>query len=133
MDDLLVIFDVVSEGSTFPGVELEVYEEIAVEGSVDPTLIPVDLTGASIIMNCVKSNMVHAIYSTDNGKLVIGTTEIINGVTQSVTHKIIMPEHIPTLTHGTYDFDFNITLASDDKITGFAKGQWKITNPITKL
>lgn len=129
----LVIFDVVSEGSTFPGAELEVYEEIPVEGSVNPTLIPVDLTGASIVMNCVKSNLVNAIYSTSNGKLVVGTTEEVNGQIVSAVHKIILPEHIPTLTPGTYDFDFNITLPNGDKITGFAKGQWKITNPITKL
>lgn len=129
----LVIFDVTSEGSTFPGAELEVFEEIPVEGSVNPTLIPVDLTGASIVMNCVKSNLVNSVYSTSNGRLRVGTTEIVNGQTVSATHKIILPEHIPELTPGTYDFDFNITLPSGDKITGFAKGQWKITNPITKL
>ena len=70
MNDL-IIFDEISEGSTFSGVELEVEEEFIAEGEIIPTVIPVNLTGAVVIMQCKKLNIVEATYSTITGTLII--------------------------------------------------------------
>lgn len=121
----LYILDTISEGSTFSGLIIELQEEIILTGDTEPTLVPVDLTGASIVMNLKKAHIIAATYST-NGDLPSNTITVDG-------NKIIIAEHIPTLTYGLYDFDFNITLQTGVIITGFARGQWTILNPITKL
>lgn len=117
----LIILEEISEGSTFPGLELVINETFIAEGETELTVIPVDLTGATVIAQFKQGNNVCDTYTnTDSSLLIDGNT-------------ITMPEHIPKLKYGLYDFDFNITLSDGLKITGFAKGQWRILNPITKL
>jgi hypothetical protein len=102
------------ENDTFEEVSIEVY-------SVDPnSKVPLDLTGSDIVMNMVQNGVVYKVYQTSDSSLSIDT------------NKIIIPEGPITLSAGTYDFDFFITLANGNTMPGFGKGTLTILQSITK-
>lgn len=111
----MIKLESIYEGSTFYEEEIAFFE-IDQAGVKSPML----LTGADVLMHIKKDDDIYATYSTTNNKLVIDE------------NKIIIPEHIPTLTFGKYQFDFNIIFSETIKHTGMAPGEWEILNPKTK-
>jgi hypothetical protein len=118
-----IIFEPIYSGSTFPGYEIELFEEIVVVGPPDTIEeVPVDLTGASIIMNVRSKTLrvVEKVYSTDDGSILVDVG------------KITIPQHDVNIKAGIYVFDMNILLSNGEHLTGFASGQWTILEPITE-
>jgi len=109
-----IALETISEGSTYSGCEIEGVEEI---NGVD---YPVGLTGANIIMAIKRKGTTYATYRTADGTLLISDT------------LIIIPPHVPVLTKGVYEFDFNVIMPNGDPFTGLAGGTWEVTEPITK-
>ncbi len=107
----MIKFETIYEGTTFYGAELEFY--------VDDQDTPLQLN--DVVMHIKRKKDVDVVleYSTSNQKLVV------------VGNKIVIPEHIPSLSFGKYEFDFNLLFAGGYTETGVARGEWEILNPIT--
>lgn len=110
--------DPIFTGETFYGFTYELFE------TVDLIDIPVDLTGADVIMSMrdISGKIVHT-FSTVNTQL------SVQG------HTITFPEQIITVEGTTqgrlYSSDLNIKLLNGDVLPGLFPTNWTIKTPIT--
>lgn len=110
----MIKFETIHEGTTFYGAELAFFED---------EVTPILLEGIDVTMHIKRKGDEDILqsYSTANSKLTLSG------------NKIIVPEHIPTLEFGKYEFDFNMKFNDEYIETGVARGEWEILNPITKV
>lgn len=113
----MIKFETIYEGTTFLGAEIAILEED--ESGVETPMI---ITGADVLMNIRRKgdDVNEATYSTSDNTLSIED------------NTIVIPQHIPTLEFGKYEFDFNIIISPEVILTGIAGGEWEILNPVTK-
>ena len=99
------------ENATFEGASIAIINR-------DPSgEVPMDLTGAIIIMNIVRNEVVYKVYKTNDSSLLIDS------------NCIVIPEGGIDIPAGTYTFDFDITLITGVRLPGFAAGTWTILKP----
>ena len=108
----MIKFETIYEGTTFLGAEIELYED---------ETTPIIVEGKDVQMHIKRKGDPDIVlsYTTDNGKLDVQE------------NKIIIPQHIPALEFGKYEFDFNIKFSNTVIETGVARGEWEILNPVT--
>ena len=108
----MIKFETIYEGTTFLGAEIAFLED---------EITPIIVEGKDVQMHIKRKGDPEIVlsYTTANGKL------------DTQENKIIIPEHIPALEFGKYEFDFNIKFSDTTIETGVARGEWEILNPIT--
>jgi len=116
----IIKLDTIYQGSTFYGTECD-FVEVLDDGSE----VPVDLTGANIKIDMIKSSQVYDTYSSEFEDNSLKKLTITN-------NKFTFAEHIPTLPSGIYTFDIKVIFANEIVETGIGRGQWTILNPSTK-
>ena len=102
------------KGSKYAGASISITETI---DNVD-TLT--DLTGADITMNMTRNGIIYATYKISDNSLKIET------------NNIIIPDHVPVLDYGEYEFDFSIIMPNGDPFNGVCPGTWEILKPNTE-
>jgi len=109
----MIALESIFKGSKYSGATIEIFE------TIDGIDQPSDLSGADIIMQMTRNEIVHATYNTSNSTLMIDD------------NKIIIPGHTPNLDFGEYEFDFSLIMPNGDVFNGIAPGTWEILNPKT--
>lgn len=108
----MIKFETIHEGTTFYGAELEFFED---------EVTPIPLSGVDVLM--------HIKHKGDDE--IIQTYSTANGMLSIDANAIVIPEHIPALEFGKYEFDFDMKFNADYIETGVARGEWEILNPVT--